>query len=122
MIPWVYEGQPWAKVAELSPLLTEALEENDPVAQSIITRAAEGLWVTCQRVTSSQNSVEALVHRLELTTESFTLVLVGGNLTAEKSRLTLLMRQKISQHFPKAEIVFPSMEMAVASALIAFKN
>jgi hypothetical protein len=47
------------------------------------------------------------------------LVLAGGNLTHEGSRLTELLKERLQRAYPRARISLPQVEASVAAALLA---
>jgi N-acetylglucosamine kinase-like BadF-type ATPase len=110
LIPWVYneKDQSWKKIAELAPLATKCAAEGDQVAQNILDRAAEQLLL----------SITSVAKGLKMDEEEFPLVLAGGNLTHKDSRLAQLLSEKVKKALPKVKVLYPSVEIAEAAALL----
>ncbi|KAA8526186.1 hypothetical protein F0562_008075 [Nyssa sinensis] len=78
LIGWTYADPSWARIAALVPVVVSCAEAGDPVANKILLEAVQEL----------ASSVKAVVQRLALSGEdgkdSFSLVMVGGVLEANK--------------------------------------
>jgi N-acetylmuramic acid 6-phosphate etherase len=110
LIGWLYSDVSWARFAALAPLVVQAAERGDPVANTIIQQAASDLTAT----------VMAVVHGLGLEQAHFPLVLAGGNLQPGLLRDCLSLR--LQQIAPYAQVTNPTVEPAIGAALLALKQ
>lgn len=110
LIPWAYSDLSWARIAELSPLVVECAQQNDPVAVAIIEEAAVDLAA----------AVEHVVRNLNLLNEPISIVLSGGNLGV--GFFGSLVSQHLHTLVPKAQLVRPNVEPVVGAALLAFNH
>jgi N-acetylglucosamine kinase-like BadF-type ATPase len=69
LIAWTYRELTWARFAELAPLVIQCAEEQDAVANQIVTQTAHGL----------ASAIRAVIRQLDLQAVTFPLVLAGGN-------------------------------------------
>ncbi len=63
-------------------------------------------------------NIFAAVNGLGMESDSFTLVLAGGNLVHDNSMLAALLTKKVNQQLPKVTVVRPSVNAAVAAGLL----
>jgi N-acetylglucosamine kinase-like BadF-type ATPase len=112
LIPWTYRDISWERFAQLAPIAFECARKGDKVAQAIIDHQAEQLVV----------SVEAVARRLQLSSQSFPLVLAGGNLTHEGSDLARLFKEKASRRLPTAQVIKPTLDAESAAAVLAMNT
>jgi len=111
LIGWCYDGKfTFAKYAALSKCVFEAAKSGDAAALAIIHEKAQGL-VDAARV----------VHGHVGLPERFTLVLAGGNLTHDDGNgiYAMTVKEKLRLAYPHATLALPSVEPAVAAALLA---
>jgi hypothetical protein len=54
--------------------------------------------------------------------ETFPLVLAGGNLTHEGSNLAKTLTEKVKSAFPQVNVVYPSVNPAVAAGLLVLNK
>lgn len=111
LIAWTYGQSGWAHVAGLAQLAEACAQENDEVAFHILAWAAGNL---AQRA-------EAVIRGLNLQDSPFPLVLAGGNLT-RGGLLPHLLRSRLEEVAPQAEILNPHLDAAVGAALLALKQ
>ncbi|MCX6047198.1 MAG: ATPase [Chloroflexi bacterium] len=110
LIGWLYSDVAWARFAALSPLVVQAAEQGDAVAQAIIGQAADDLAAT----------VMAVVRGLGLEQGQFPLVLAGGNL--QPGLLRDGLSQRLQPIAPANQLINPTVEPAIGAALLALKQ
>lgn len=105
----IVNKNPWNKtdIAKIAPLAEEAAKKGDAIGSAIIESAASELALM----------VRAVCKNLEFTDRKFTLVLTGSVFNiAEMKRL---VKEKVLEFNPKAEIVQPKISSAWGAALLA---
>jgi N-acetylglucosamine kinase-like BadF-type ATPase len=100
------------RVLDLVPLLFEAAEAGDQVAEELIVRMGVEVGVTAL----------ALIRRLDLTTEDVEIVLAGSVYKGEGSLLMDTIRRTVHAEAPHARIVRPRYEPVVGAALLALDS
>ncbi len=112
LISWTY-GEPfhWHRFAALAPMVTEAAQAGDAVAQDILGRAGHHL----------AESGLAVVRRLQMQGEPFDLVLSGSVWQAGEWVLAPF-REAVLAEAPQARIMFPSRTAAEGAALLAWQE
>jgi len=112
LVKWsLTEGMQKDNVAALSPCVFEALNEGDLVAEKIINKSID----------SMAEMVRAVARKLDITEDSFRIVLAGGNF-AHQPYLVSTLQEKISGFCPKAEAVLPKYEPIVGGVIMALRN
>jgi len=111
LIGWAYNEQDrsWQKFAALAPLAAQCSSKGDKIALQILDTAANNLTI----------NIVTAVKGLSMEKEAFPLVLAGGNLTHDNSKLAELVTQKVKHELPNVTIVKPSVNPATAAALLA---
>jgi len=114
LISWAYDekDRSWSKFADLSPLAAKCAAKGDAVALNILDHAAEQLLIT----------IGAVVSGLEMENEKFPLVLAGGNLTHQNSKLAHLLHDKAKSKYPNVDILYPSIDPAHAACLLVINK
>lgn len=108
---WVYRKEiPVKEIAGLAPLVFEAHKKQDKVAQDLVNKLVAEMTL----------SIKTVVAKTSLVSEEFEIGLVGGIFKEEL--VIKLLEQKIKQVAPKARIVLPKMEPAMAAAILAKKE
>lgn len=97
------------RILDLVPLLFEAAEAGDEVAQELIVRMGTEVGVTAL----------ALMRRLELTTEDVEVVLAGSVYKGQGPLLIDTIGRVVHEGAPRATIVRPRYESVVGAALLA---
>lgn len=109
----MYSDLTWSRIAALTPIVFEAANLNDQVANNIIEHASNQL---CSLIYSVYRKLEFKYE------EKVPIVFSGGNLTFDSSPLLLKMKKKISDLIPRAEITLPLMEPSVSAAILALNT
>jgi N-acetylglucosamine kinase-like BadF-type ATPase len=113
LIDWCYGEAKFtfSKFAALARVVLEAAKQGDDVALTILDQKAESIV----------ESIRIVATRLKLG-GAYKLVLSGGNLTHDdgKGIYASILKRKLAANHPNADIVFPSVDPAVAAALLAF--
>jgi N-acetylglucosamine kinase-like BadF-type ATPase len=99
------------EIASLSPLVFEAFNEGDPVAEKIIELGVSGIV----------EMVEATSKGLHLKEKEFKIVLAGGNFE-HQPKLVELLRNKLKPVVPKATALLPKFHPVVGAVILAMKN
>ncbi len=110
LVRWAYDDISWHRFAELAPLVSQAAERQDAVADEIIWQAMNDLAV----------AVQSVARRLDLQSSNFPLVFVGGGLG--RGLLQQRLRAWFHKTLPNADIILPSVEPAVGAALLALRS
>jgi N-acetylglucosamine kinase-like BadF-type ATPase len=100
------------RILDLVPLLFEAAEAEDEVAEGLIERMGTEVGVTAL----------ALIRRLNLATEDVEIVLAGGTYKGEGSLLIDTIRRVVHEEAPRAKIVRPRYESVIGAALLALDS
>uniref|UniRef100_A0A7C1FHA0 ROK family protein n=1 Tax=Caldilinea aerophila TaxID=133453 RepID=A0A7C1FHA0_9CHLR len=111
LIAWTYNQSGWAHVAALAHLAEECAAERDEVAFHILAWAADNLALRA----------ETVIRGLGMEQERFPIVLAGGNLM-HGELLRHLLRLRLEEVVPQAEIVTPHLDAAVGAALLALRQ
>lgn len=110
LIPWAYQDQSWAHIADLAPIVIECAQQGDDVASQIVAEAAIDLAA----------AVEVVVRQLDLLDEPIPIVLSGG--TLQPGYFSNLVTQHLHNLVPNADLLRPTVEPAVGAALFALKS
>ncbi|XP_071721067.1 uncharacterized protein [Rutidosis leptorrhynchoides] len=115
LIGWTYADPSWARIAALVPVVVTCAEAGDGVANKILNDAVAELALT----------VKAVVQRLGLCGQDgnseFPIVLVGGVLVAANQKWDIghKVADRLTNTYPGAFPVWPTVEPAVGAALLA---
>lgn len=113
IIAWRYADASFARPATMAPLLFLAAGQNDAVALKLLEKSVTGL---CE-------AIESVYRRLEYAEDEEVLVVAsGGNFTHPGSVLLKTFKEEIVKRIPNAKVVLPSIDPAMAAALLAFNN
>lgn len=113
IIGWRYADFSFARPAAMSPLLYQAVAQNDPVALKILDKSINGL---CE-------SIQSVHRRLEFADdEEVVIVASGGNFTHEGSVLLEAFKAEIVKRIPNARVVLPAIDPAMAAALLTLND
>ncbi len=110
LIPWAYSDLSWARIADLSAVVTECAQQKDEVASRIIAEAAIDLAA----------AVEVVVRGLDMLNEPTPIVLSGGNL--QPGLFSSLVHQHLNSLIPHAQPTRPSVNPAVGAAILAHQS
>lgn len=111
LIAWTYNQSGWAHVAALAHLAEACAAERDEVAFHILAWAADNLALRA----------ETVIRGLGMERKRFPIVLAGGNLT-HGELLRHLVRLRLEEAAPQAEVVTPHLDAAVGAALLALRQ
>jgi len=106
IISWAYSGKQWSDIAALGLLVYQAADNGDVTANKIIEETSENIYKLIELTMNKMNNCN-------------TVVLSGGNLTHENSKLRIKVEEKLKHEYPNIEIVQPTLDPAEASALLA---
>ncbi|MCX7919595.1 MAG: hypothetical protein N3A72_08335 [bacterium] len=98
-------------VAELAPLVFEAYNEGDKVAEKIIDLACRGV----------AQMVKATVKGLKMKNDTFKIVLSGGTFSHQPVYVEKL-KPRLAKVAPHAEVVLPKYEPVIGAILLAMKD
>eukprot|EP01129_Flabellula_baltica_P009928 TRINITY_DN4139_c0_g1_i1.p1 TRINITY_DN4139_c0_g1~~TRINITY_DN4139_c0_g1_i1.p1 ORF type:complete len:380 (+),score=89.16 TRINITY_DN4139_c0_g1_i1:50-1189(+) len=106
IITWTYDGKEWSDIASLSKLVYQGVQSGDEVAISIL-----------------KDTTNNITHMIDLTLNKMdhcdTVVLSGGNLTHENSKLAEMLVDSLKVTHPQIKVSLPTIDPAQAAAMLA---
>jgi len=113
LIPWTYTQDKLnsSRFAALAPIVYKAASQKDQSACSILESQASMLLSTI-------NTAHKMAH---FSSNDFSIVLSGGNLTHDDGNgiYSQMLRKKISEEFPEANVVLPQILPQLAASTLA---
>jgi len=109
LLAWVYSGTAWERISSLYPLAESHAKKGDAVAKRILEKGVNEL---CR-------AISTVVKALEFDQDQFPLVFSGGVLTHEGSVIAEQLKEKIGEHFPNIQVLFPEIKPEFAASLLA---
>jgi len=95
------------RIASIAPIVIQAANEDDPLADEILNRQADGL----------AKCVDALHKRLSFPERAD--VVLSGGLFSDTSYFSQMLRRKIHYFIPGANVIAPKLDAVVGAALYA---